>query len=158
MDRDVRAGSWSASEGIEIAGLTLGLVGLGGVGSEMARIAAAFGMHVIAWYRSGIPSGVPAEPADLDTLFAASDAVSLHLALVPQTCSLLEAHRLAKMKHGAILINTARGALVDEAALIGALQCGRIGHAALDVFAIEPLPGDHPLTQLDNVTLTSHAG
>ena len=124
----------------------------------MARIAAAFGMRVVAWNRSGVPSDVRAEPADLDTLLAVADAVSLHLALVPQTRRLLDARRLARMKPGAILVNTARGALVDEAALIEALQDRRIGHAALDVYATEPLPADHPLTRLDNVTLTAHAG
>jgi D-3-phosphoglycerate dehydrogenase len=158
MDRNVRAGTWSPSEGIELQGRTLGLVGLGGIGSEMARIAAAFGMRVIAWNRSSVPPGVPADLVDLDELLATSDAVSLHLALVAQTRGLLDARRLALMRPGSILVNTARGALLDEAALVEALQRGRIGHAALDVFANEPLPADHPLTQLDNVTLTSHAG
>lgn len=158
MDRDLRAGQWSAAEGIELQGRTLGLIGLGGVGSEMARIAAAFGMRVIACNRSGIPAGVPAEPAGLDDLLAGSDAVSLHLGLVPETTGLLDAGRLARLKPGALLINTARGALVDEPALIAALQSGAIGHAALDVFATEPLPTGHPLTRLPNVTLTAHAG
>lgn len=158
MDRDVRAGIWSPSEGIELLGRTLGLVGLGGIGSEMARIAAAFGMRVVAWNRPGVPPGVPAELVDLDELLATSDAVSLHLALVTEVRGLLDARRLALMQPGAILVNTARGALLDEAALIDALQRGRIGHAALDVFVNEPLPPDHPLTRLDNVTLTSHAG
>ena len=158
MDRDVRAGCWSAREGIELKGRTLGLLGLGGVGAEMARIAAAFGMRVIAWNRSGIPPGVPAESADLDTLLSMADAVSLHLALVSETRGLLDSRRLARMKRGAILINTARGALVDETALIEALQTGHIGHAALDVFTTEPLDKGHPLARLDNVTLTSHAG
>ena len=157
MDRDVRAGCWSASEGVELQGRTLGVIGLGGVGCEMARIAAAFGMGVVAWNRSGIGPGVPARFVDLDTLLAVSDAVSLHLALVPETCGLIDARRLGLMKPGAILVNTARGALVDEAELIGALRCRRIAHAALDVFAAEPLGSDHPLTRLDNVTLTSHA-
>ncbi len=158
MDRDVRAGRWAPAEGIELEGRTLGLVGLGGIGSEMARIATAFGMRVIAWNRSGIPAGVPAASADLDTLLSVSDAVSLHLALVPQTIGIIGAARLARMKPGAILVNTARGALVDETALIDALQSGRLGHAALDVFASEPLPASHALAKLENVTLTSHAG
>ncbi len=157
MDREIRAGTWSTAEGLELAGRTLGLVGLGGVGSEMARMAAAFGLRVLAWNRSGVPPGVPAELVDLDTLLAASDAVSLHLALVPETRGLIDATRLARMKPGAILVNTARGALVDEAALVDALRCRRLGHAALDVFAAEPLPGEHPLASLENVTLTSHA-
>ncbi len=158
MDRNLRAGRWSVSEGIELRGRTLGLIGLGGVGSEMARIAAAFGMDVIAWNRSGRPAGVLARSVALDELLADSDAISLHLALVPETKHLLDASRLALLKPGALLINTARGALIDEAALIAALRSGAIGHAALDVFATEPLPTDHPLTLLPNVTLTAHAG
>jgi D-3-phosphoglycerate dehydrogenase / 2-oxoglutarate reductase len=150
MDRDVRTGRWAASEGIELHGKTLGLLGLGGVGSEMARIASGFGMRVVAWNRSGVPAG-------LDELLAMADAISLHLALVPETKGLLDAARLARMKPGALLINTARGALVDEPALIAALQRGHIAHAALDVFATEPLPARHPLTTLTNITLTSHA-
>lgn len=157
MDKDVRAGKWAASEGIELLGCTLGLVGLGGVGSEMARIASAFGMRVVAWNRSGVPDGVPAEAVGLDELLSMSDAVSLHLALTPDTRGLLDATRLQRMKRGALLVNTARGSLVDEAALIAALKSRQIAHAALDVFATEPLPGGHPLAALDNVTLTSHA-
>jgi D-3-phosphoglycerate dehydrogenase len=158
MDREIRAGRWLPAEGIELRGRTLGLVGLGGIGSEMARIGAAFGMHVIAWNRSGIPSGVPAEYMELDMLLPVADFVSLHLALVPETTGLIDTARIARMKPGAILVNTARGALVDECALAAALQTGRLGHAALDVFASEPLAPGHPLAQLENATLTSHAG
>ncbi len=157
MDRQMRQGIWNASEGMELLGGTLGLIGLGGVGSEMARIANGFGMNVIAWNRSGIPDGVPARVVDLEVLLAMSDAVSLHLALTPETKGLLDAARLAKLKPGALLVNTARGALVDETALISALKNGMIAHAALDVFETEPLPPGHPLTKLENVTLTSHA-
>jgi D-3-phosphoglycerate dehydrogenase / 2-oxoglutarate reductase len=157
MDRDIRRSRWSASERLELAGRTLGVVGVGGVGAQMARIAAAVGMRVIAWNRSGIPADVPAEPAELDTLLATSDAVSLHVALVPQTRRLIDARRLGLMRAGAILVNTARGALVEEAALIGALQAGHLAHAALDVFDSEPVGPDHPLARLENVTLTSHA-
>lgn len=158
MDRNVRAGRWETCEGIELQGRTLGLIGLGGVGTEIARIANGFGMDVVAWNRSGLPSGVPARAVDLDELLTTSDAVSLHLALTPETKGLLGTTRLAKLKHGALLINTARGALIDETALIAALTGGRIAHAALDVFDAEPLPAGHPLTLLDNVTLTAHAG
>jgi D-3-phosphoglycerate dehydrogenase / 2-oxoglutarate reductase len=157
MDRDIRAGAWSASEGIELGERTLGVVGLGGVGSQMAHLAAALGMRVIAWNRSGLPAGIPAEPAELDALLATSDAVSLHVALCPQTRGFIDARRLGLMRRGTILVNTARGALVDEAALIEALRSGHLAHAALDVFATEPLRQDHPLAQLKNVTLTSHA-
>lgn len=158
MDRALRAGRWSTAEGIELQGRTLGLIGLGGIGSEMARIATAFGMHVIAWNRSGVPAGVPAEAATLDDVLARADAVSLHLALTPETSGLIDAARLARMKPGALLINTARGALIDEGALITALRSGQLARAALDVFDTEPLPPDHPLTKLENVTLTAHAG
>lgn len=157
MDRDLRSGVWKASEGIELAGRTLGIIGLGGVGAEMARIASAFGMRVVAWNRSGVPRGLPAEAMALDDVLATADAVSLHLALTPETKGLIGAATLARMKRGAILVNTARGAVVDEAALIEALRSGHLAHAALDVFGTEPLPAGHPLTTLENVTLTSHA-
>lgn len=158
MDRNLRAGIWTVSEGVELAGRTLGLVGVGGVGAEMARIASGFGMRVVAWNRSGVPQGVPAEAMALDDVLATADAVSLHLALTAETKGLIGGDKLARMKRGAILVNTARGAIVDEAALIEALQTGHIAHAALDVFGIEPLPAGHPLTTLENVTLTAHAG
>lgn len=158
MDRHLRAGVWTVSEGIELAGRTLGIVGLGGVGAEMARIASAFGMKVVAWNRSGVPQGVPAEAMSLDDVLATADAVSLHLALTPQTKGLISTDKLARMKRGAILVNTARGAVVDEAALIEALRSGHIAHAAFDVFGAEPLPAGHQLTTLDNVTLTAHSG
>jgi len=158
MDRNLRAGRWSGSEGIELRGCTLGLIGLGGVGSEMARIATAFGMDVIAWNRSGFPAGVPARSVPLDELLATSDVASLHLALGPETKGFLDASRIAMLKPGVLLINTARGALVDEEALVAALRSGAIRHAALDVFTTEPLPSAHPLTSLPNVTLTAHAG
>jgi D-3-phosphoglycerate dehydrogenase len=157
MDREVRAGSWEPREGLELAGRTLGLLGTGGIGAEMARMAAAFGMRVLAWNRSGIAPGVPAEPAALEALLGEADVVSLHLALVAETRHILDAARIARMKPGAILVNTARGALLDEAALVAALRSGRIAHAALDVFDREPLPAGHSLATLGNVTLTSHA-
>lgn len=158
MDRDLRAGRWGPSEGLELKGLQLGIVGLGGIGSELARIASLFGMRVAAWNRSGVPKDIPVEAMDLDALLATSDAVSLHLALTPETRGLIGAAQIARMKPGAILVNTARGAIVDEAALIDALRSGHIGRAALDVFDAEPLPAGHTLTKLDNVTLSAHAG
>lgn len=156
-DREMRAGIWAARFCLELKGLTLGLIGLGGVGAEMARIADGFGMRVVAWNRSGIPDGVPAEAMGLDALLAQSDAVSLHLALTEETRGILSAARIGMMKPGVILINTARAGLVDGAALLAALKERRIGHAGLDVFEPEPLPKDDPLTTLDNVTLTPHA-
>ncbi len=158
MDRGLRAGAWTQAEGIELGGRTLGLLGLGGVGSEMARIASGFGMRVVGWSRSGMPAGLPVEAMALDDVLAEADAVSLHLALCPETRGLLDAARIARMKRGAILVNTARGALVDEAAMLAALASGQLGHAALDVFSVEPLPATHPLLARDDVTLAAHSG
>ncbi len=156
MDRAVRAGRWGPLEGMQLCGKTLGVIGLGGIGSEVARIARGIGMEVIAWNRSPRPdAGVP--QVDLDPLLARADVVSLNLALNDETRGIIDARRIARMKRGVILINTARGALVDEAALIKALQSGQIGRAGLDVFHAEPLAKDHPLARLDNVTLSSHA-
>ncbi len=156
MDRAVRAGIWEPLEGMQLTGKTLGVVGLGGIGNEVVRLARGIGMQVIAWNRSPRPdAGVP--QVDLDELLARADVVSLQLALNEATRGIIDAGRIARMKPGAILINTARGALVDEAALIEALGSGRIRHAGLDVFHAEPLRPDHPLACMENVTLTSHA-
>ncbi|MFQ5959304.1 MAG: 2-hydroxyacid dehydrogenase [Alphaproteobacteria bacterium] len=157
MDRGVRAGQWEPRAGIELAGKTLGIVGLGGTGKALAGIAAAFGMRVIGWSRSGVPPGLFCEPAALDKLLAGADVVSLHLALTPETRGLIDRRRLRLMRPHAILVNTARGALIDEAALVEALRAGRPAHAALDVFAEEPLARGHPLARLANVTLSAHA-
>ncbi|WP_022724175.1 NAD(P)-dependent oxidoreductase, partial [Rhodopseudomonas sp. B29] len=156
MDREMRAGFWLREDGLQLTGKTLGLIGLGGIGAEVARIAAGGGMKVIAWNRTPKPTaGV--EFVELDTLLRDSHVVSLHLLLTDETRGFLSRERLAAMRPGAILINTARGALVDEAAMIDALQSGHLRHAALDVFDIEPLPADHPLLQISNVTLSAHS-
>ena len=157
MDRALRAGRWETLNSIELAGRTLGVIGTGGIGKAMIRLGAGIGMRVLAWNRSGVPAGLPCEAVALETLLASADVVSLHLVLNDQTRGFLDARRLQLMKPGAIFINTARGAIVDEAALVAALEAGRIGHAGLDVFALEPLPAGHPLTRLANVTLTAHA-
>jgi D-3-phosphoglycerate dehydrogenase / 2-oxoglutarate reductase len=157
MDRAIRAGDWQTLDSIELAGKTLGVVGTGGIGKAMARLGAGLGMRVIAWNRSGVPADLPCQAVGLDELLRQADVVSLHLVLNDATRGLLDAAKLGLMKPGAIFINTARGAIVDEAALVAALAAGRIGHAGLDVFAEEPLPAGHPLTRLDNVTLTAHA-
>ena len=159
MDREVRAGTWQPAEGLQLAGKTLGIIGLGRIGREVARIAKGIGMKVIAWSRTPRPEADAAgvSMVDLDTLLACADIVSLHLALNEETRGLLSAERLARIKPGAILVNTARGALVDEQALIAALASGRLRHAGLDVFHAEPLARDHPLTRLENVTVTAHA-
>jgi len=156
MDREVRGGVWTPQEGMQLNGKTLGIVGLGGIGREVARIAKGIGMEVIAYNRTPrADAGVPL--VDIDRLLKRADVVSLHLTLGDETRGFLNAERIARMKPGALLINTARGALVDEAALLAALKSGQIGHAGLDVFHAEPLKADHPLAKMPNVTLTSHA-
>ena len=156
MDREMRAGNWLREDGMQLTGKTLGLIGFGGIASEVARIALGSGMRVIAWNRTAKTCpGV--EFVDLKTLLVASHVVSLHLLLNDETRGFLSRERIASMRPGVILVNTARGALVDEQAMIDALQSGHIRHAGLDVFNIEPLPVDHPLTKLPNVTLSAHS-
>jgi D-3-phosphoglycerate dehydrogenase len=157
MDRGMRAGHWLRTEGMQLTGKTLGLLGFGGIAAEVARIAGGGGMRVLAWNRT--PKQAPGvEFVDLDTLLAQSHVLSLHLLLADETRGFLDAARLAKLRRGVLLVNTARGALVDEAAMIDALRSGQIGHAALDVFDHEPLPAGHPLTTLEQVTLSAHSG
>jgi D-3-phosphoglycerate dehydrogenase / 2-oxoglutarate reductase len=156
MDREMRAGNWLREDGMQLTGKTLGLIGFGGIAAEVARIAQGSGMRVIAWNRS--PKNHPGvEFVTLDTLLAQSHVVSLHLLLNDETRGFITRERIAAMRPGVILVNTARGAVVDEAAMIDALQSGHIRHAGLDVFNIEPLPADHPLTRLPNVTLSAHS-
>jgi D-3-phosphoglycerate dehydrogenase len=156
MDREMRAGNWLREDGMQLTGKTLGLVGFGGIAAEVARIALGSGMRVVAWNRSPKnSSGV--EFVELDELLTESDVVSLHLLLNDETRGFISRSCIEAMKPGAILVNTARGALVDEAAMIEALQSGQIRHAGLDVFNIEPLPADHRLTKLPNVTLSAHS-
>lgn len=154
MDREVRAGVWTPQEGVQLHGKTLGVIGLGGIGREVAHLGRGVGMHVVGWNRTR-RAGVPL--IELDTLLARADVVSINLTLTDETRGFLSREHIACMKPGAILINTARGALVDEQALIEALQSGHIRHAGLDVFHDEPLKPDHPLAKMPNVTLTSHA-
>ena len=155
MDRGIRAEAWQPREGMQVLGKTLGIVGLGGIGAEVARIGKGLGMEVIAWNRT--PRDAPVPLVELETLLQTSDVVSLNLVLNDGTRGFLDAARIARMKPGAILVNTARGALVEEAALIDALRSGHIRHAGLDVFHSEPLKADHPLARLENVTLSAHA-
>ncbi len=157
MDRAVRRGEWLRTEGMQLTGKTLGLIGYGGIGAEVARIAAGSGMRVLAWNRTKREAPAGVSFVDLDTLLAESNIVSMHLLLNDETRGFLSAERLAKLRPGAMLVNTARGALVDEAAMIAALKSGRLAHAALDVFDIEPLPAGHELTRMENVTLTAHS-
>ncbi|MCP1834673.1 D-3-phosphoglycerate dehydrogenase [Bradyrhizobium sp. USDA 4503] len=156
MDREMRAGNWLREDGMQLTGKTLGLVGFGGIAAEVARIALGSGMKVIAWNRSA-KSHPGVEFVDLDTVLASSDVVSIHLLLNDETRGLITRDKIAKMKKGVVLINTARGAIVDELAMIDALNSGHIRHAGLDVYNIEPLPKDHPLTRIPNVTLSAHS-
>jgi D-3-phosphoglycerate dehydrogenase len=156
MDREMRVGNWLRDDGMQLTGKTLGLIGFGGIAAEVARIALGSGMNVIAWNRSPRKfAGV--EFMSLETLLAQSQVVSLHLLLTDETRGFLSRERIKAMKPGAILINTARGAVVDEDAMIEALKSGHIRHAGLDVFNFEPLPVDHPLTKIPNVTLSAHS-
>ena len=156
MDRAMRAGAWERTEGVQLTGKTLGLIGFGGIAAETARLALGCGLRVLAWNRTAkAHPGVSFVP--IEHLLADSDAVSLHLVLCDETRGFLSRARIAAMRPGAILVNTARGALVDEVALIDALRSGRLRHAALDVFEVEPLPRDHPLAGLANVTLSAHS-
>jgi D-3-phosphoglycerate dehydrogenase len=157
MDRGMRQGQWLRTEGMQLTGKTLGLIGFGGIGAEVARIALGIGMNVLAWNRTPkAHGGVAFVP--IERLLAESDAVSMHLLLDDETRGFLSRERIAAMRPGAILVNTARGALVDEAAMVEALRSGQLGHAALDVFDVEPLPAGHVLTTLANVTLSAHSG
>jgi len=161
QDATVKRGQWCTPRTEVLHGKTLGILGLGNVGRHVARVALALGMRVIAWsprLTDDAAAASGAQRVELDELLRASDLVSVHLTLAPDSRGLLDAARLALMKPGAYLINTARGPIVDEAALVGALSEGRIAGAGLDVFDVEPLPADHPLTRLQNVVLTPHLG
>ena len=156
MDREMRAGNWLREDGMQLTGKTLGLIGFGGIAAEVARIAHGSGMRVLAWNRT--PKNFDGVSfVALEKLLAESDVVSLHLLLNDETRGFLSGERIVAMKPGVILVNTARAALVDEAAMIEALKSNRIRHAGLDVFNVEPLPVDHLLTRLPNVTLSAHS-
>jgi len=157
MDRAIRAGHWTSAARFELAGKTLAVIGLGATGKALARLGHALGLRVVGCNRSPVALDIPLELMPLDVALQQAHIVSLHLALNADTRGLLSADRLARMRPDAILINTARGALVDTPALVEALRTGRLAAAGLDVFTDEPLPVDHPLTGLDNVVLTAHA-
>jgi D-3-phosphoglycerate dehydrogenase len=157
VDREVRGGNWLQFDALQLTGRTIGLVGFGGIAAEVARLALGTGMKVLAWNRSRKTfPGV--QFVDIDRLLAESDVVSMHLLLNEETKNFLSRQRIAAMRRGAILINTARGALVDEDAMVDALRSGHLRHAGLDVFMVEPLPAGHVLTTLPNVTLSAHSG
>jgi D-3-phosphoglycerate dehydrogenase len=157
----LRAGGWQTTVGTTLHGRTLGVVGLGRIGARVAAQARAFGMDVIAWSPNLTAEKAEAGGARLASkaeLFETADVVSLHMVLSERTRGLVGAEDLARMKPDALLVNTSRGPLVDEAALLAALRAGRIGGAALDVFEQEPLPADHPFRTLPNVLATPHLG
>jgi phosphoglycerate dehydrogenase-like enzyme len=156
-----RAGRWQTSLGTGLNGKTLGVIGLGRLGAQVARIGAAFGMNVIAWSHN-LTAARAAECGavlvDKDRLLSESDVVTIHLVLGDRSRGLIGAAELARMKPAAFLVNTSRGPIVEEQALIAALQAGRIAGAGVDVFDREPLPPDHPFRRLDRVVATPHLG
>jgi phosphoglycerate dehydrogenase-like enzyme len=159
--RSVHDGGWQTSVGQELSGKTLGVLGLGRIGAKVARIGRAFGMDVVAWSQNLTPEaadGAGARYVSRETLFATSDVLTIHLKLSDRSRGLIGAAELAAMKPTALLVNTSRGPIVEEAALIDALRGHRIAGAALDVFDTEPLPAGHPLRTLDNVLATPHIG
>jgi phosphoglycerate dehydrogenase-like enzyme len=160
-DAAVRAGRWQVSLGTELAGRTIGIVGLGRIGQRVAQIAAAFGMSSIAWSENLTSERAAEAGARLvakDELFRTADVVTIHLVLGERTHGLIGRRELALMKPTAYLVNTARGPIVDERALVEALEAGSIAGAALDVFDQEPLPLDHALRTLPNTVITPHIG
>jgi phosphoglycerate dehydrogenase-like enzyme len=160
-DADMRAGRWQRNVGIGLQGRRLGLLGLGRLGSLVAKVGRAFDMDVVAWSTNLTPEKCAEAGIGYvyrDELFATSDVLSIHLVLGPRSRGLVGRAELAAMKPTAILVNTSRGPIVDEAALIDALRNGTIAGAGLDVFDQEPLPPDHPLRTLPNTVLTPHVG
>jgi phosphoglycerate dehydrogenase-like enzyme len=157
----VRAGQWQVGLGTELRGKTLGILGLGRIGTEVARIAQAFGMEVIAWSQNltvEAASATGVRRVTKDELLAQSDFLSIHTQLSDRTRGLIGAAELAAMKPTARLINSSRGPIVDDTALIDALSQNRLAGAAVDVFDVEPLPADHPFRTLPNVLATPHIG
>ena len=160
-DRALRQGGWQSRVGLILAGRTLGLLGLGRIGKRMAQYAQVFGMEVIAWSQNlttEAAADVGVRRVEKDELFAQADILSIHLQLSSRSRGLVTARELGLMRPDAYLINTSRGPIVNEAALIAALRERRIAGAGLDVFDVEPLPRDHPFRAMDQVTLTPHLG
>ena len=161
-DRTVREGGWQdVLPGTDLAGSTLGVVGLGRLGQRVARVGLAFEMEVLAWSQNldpDVATAMGVVPTTKEDLLARSDVVSLHLKLSERTRGVLGVAELAQMKPGAVLVNTSRGPLVDEQALVAALRAGSLGGAGLDVYDEEPLPADHPLRSTPRTVLTPHLG
>jgi len=157
QDRSVRRGEWREFQGIELGGKVLGIVGLSAIACELIPMARALGMTVLSWSRNNDPARAQAAGSTavpFDEVLARADVVSLHARLTDATRHMIGPAELARMKPGAILINTACGGLVNEAALLAALRDGKLAGAGLDVFAAEPLPKNHPLLAMDNVVMT----
>lgn len=157
----LRSGQWQAGLGGDLHGKTLGILGLGSIGKWIARYGQAFGMKVIAWSQNLTPEGAADSGVTYvskQALFEQADVLSVHLVLSDRSRGLVDAEALGRMKPGAFIVNTSRGPIIDEAALIEALSQRRIAGAALDVFDVEPLPAEHPFRTLDNVLATPHIG
>jgi phosphoglycerate dehydrogenase-like enzyme len=160
-DRAIREGRWQHTIGPELAGRTLGIIGLGRLGTRVAGIARAFEMEVLAWSQNLDPAhaeAVGVQAVARDELLSRADVVTIHLRLSERTRGLIGAAELALMRPTAYLVNTSRGPIVDEAALVAALRSGALAGAALDVYDTEPLPADHPLRSTPNTLLTPHIG
>jgi phosphoglycerate dehydrogenase-like enzyme len=160
-DRRVREGGWQRTVGRDLGGARLGVVGLGGIGKPVAAVGKAFGMDVVAWSRHLDPDDARAEgvnPVSRDELFATADVVTVHLKLSEGTTGLIGRGELDRMKPTAVIVNTSRGPIIDEDALLAALNGGTIGGAGLDVFATEPLPPDAPIRTAPRTVLTPHLG
>jgi phosphoglycerate dehydrogenase-like enzyme len=160
-DRNVKTGGWMTTVGTDLYGHTLGLLGAGRLGGAVARVGAAFGMDVIAWSQNLTAeraAEVGATLVERDELFRRSDVLSVHLVLSERTRGIVGRRELELMKPSAILVNTSRGPIVDEDALVDALERKVIRAAGVDVFGVEPLPADHPFRRLDNLVATPHLG
>ena len=160
-DRALRLGAWQAGLGSGLTGKTLGIIGLGNIGTKIAAIAKAFGMEVVAWSQnltSDAAALVGVRKTTKEELLASADFVTIHVVLSDRTRGLIGLREFSLMKASAYLINTSRGPIVDETALVDALARQRIAGAALDVFDVEPLPSGHPLREFENVILTPHLG
>lgn len=155
MDREIRTGAWSPRGGLQLSGRKVAVIGLGGIGTEFAHLARSIGMNVYAWNRT--PRTIEGFVEDIDEALANADVVSIHLALNAETTGLIDRRRLELPAPGYILVNTARAEIVDQEAMLAFLGEGHIGHAGLDVFSQEPLPGENAYRRLDNLTLTAHA-
>jgi D-3-phosphoglycerate dehydrogenase len=161
QDRAIREGGWKALQGVELGGKTLGIIGLSAIAQSLIPLVNGIGMRVLSWSRNNDAQRARAAGAtavELDDLLAQSDVISLHVRLFPELTRFIGQEQIARMKPGAIFVNTARGELVDEEALESALRRGHLRGAGLDVFSSQPLPADHPLRRLPNVVMTPASG